>query len=148
MPTDRSTGHALLALRLTLFLFMLMWALVKVLNPASYGGTEEGPGIFGTFYGIDFGTGAVLIIGVAQVAFLLAFVAGIAKTVTTGGVLAMNLVTLIASLPTILPALAGGGNLLFAASIPVFGASLALFLMRERDVVLSYGGRREATPGT
>lgn len=139
MYNSKSTAHGLFAIRVTLFIFMLMWALLKVTAPGSYGATEEGAGIFGSFYGFSLATTFVLIVGLAQIAFLLAFVAGIAKTITTGGVLLMNTATLLVSLTTILPALGGGGNILFAASFPVFGASLALFLMRAQDTFLSYG---------
>ncbi len=53
----------------------------------------------------------------------------------------MNLASLLVSPPQILPAFAGGGNMLFVASFPVFGASLALFLMREQDTFLCLSAR-------
>ncbi|MEO0361872.1 MAG: hypothetical protein AAF322_12215, partial [Pseudomonadota bacterium] len=133
--------------RVTLFIMMLMWALLKITAPQSYAGGDDGGGIFGSYYGVGVGGGVVLFVGVAQIAFLLAFLAGVAKFVTTGGVMIMNLATLLVSLPTILPAFAGGGNILFAASFPVFGASLALFLMRERDTFLSAGSKTEPVAG-
>lgn len=139
MLKSNTTSYSLFAIRLTLFLFMMMWALLKVTAPAAYGVSDGGTGIFGSFYGISLGQGLVYAVGLAQIAFLLAFLAGAAKFVTTGGVMVMNLTTLLVSLPTILPAFVGEGNILFAASLPVFGASLALFLMREQDTFLSFG---------
>lgn len=139
MFKSNAAGYGLFAIRLSLFCLMIMWALLKVTTPASYGGGEDSAGIFGSFYGISPGIGAVYAIGLAQIAFLLAFLAGVAKFVTTGGVMLMSLATLVVSLPAIIAALSGGGNILFAASFPVFGASLALFLMRDRDVFLSFG---------
>lgn len=142
MPSSNQQAHGLFAIRVTLFIFMAMWALLKITTPAAYGVSENGGGIFGNFYGIDLGQTVVMITGLAQIAFLFAFVAGLAKFVTTGGVLLMNTVTLLVSLPQILPAVAGGGNILFAASLPVFGASLMLFLAREQDTFLSVSGKK------
>ncbi len=144
MSNANSISLGLFATRVTLFIFMAMWALLKVTTPASYGASENGAGIFGNFYGVSLGESLVLVAGIAQLLFLLAFVAGAAKLITTGGVLLMNAATLLVSLPTILPAVAGGGNILFAASFPVFGASLALFLMRKHDTFLSLGGSNAA----
>lgn len=139
MLKSNNTGYGLFAVRISLFCLMIVWALLKVTTPASYGGGADSPGIFGSFYGISPGIGAVYVIGLAQIAFLLAFVLGIAKFFTTGGVMLMNLASLLVSLPVIVASLSGGGNILFAASFPVFGASLALFLMRDEDVFLSLG---------
>jgi len=139
MLKSNAAGYGLFAIRLSLFCLMIMWALLKVTTPASYGGSENSAGIFGSFYGVRPGLGVVYAIGLAQIAFLLAFLAGVAKFITTGGVMLMNLATLVVSMPAIVAALTGGGNILFAASFPVFGASLALFLMRDQDVFLSFG---------
>lgn len=144
MHSTNSLAYGLFATRVTLFIFMAMWALLKITTPASYGVSENGAGIFGSFYGVSLGQTVVMIAGLAQIAFLIAFVAGAAKLVTTGGVLAMNAVTLLVSLPQIVPAIAGGGNILFAASLPVFGASLMLFLARDHDTFLSVGTQKTA----
>lgn len=137
---SNSLRFSLFSLRITLFLFMMMWAVLKITNPGSYGVSDTGAGIFGSFYGVNLGQTVVLLVGVAQILFLLVFAVGAAKLLTTGGVLAMNLVTLVVSMPSILTSLGGEGNLLFAASLPVLGASLALFLMRDADTLLSVGG--------
>ena len=145
MTPSKSAAYGLFSVRVTLFIFMAMWALLKVTTPASYGVSDGGGGIFAAFYGVSLSQTIVIVTGLAQIAFLLAFVAGVAKLVTTGGVLLMNAVTLLVSLPTILPAFVGGGNILFAASLPVFGASLLLFLMREQDTFLSLAGNKSQT---
>lgn len=138
----RQTAYGLLALRVSLFLLMIVWALLKITTPQSY----AGEGIFSNYYGVSLGTAPVLAMGALQIAFLLAFVAGVARTITSGGVLLMNAVSLVVSLPTILPTFVGGGNPLFAASFTVLGASLALFLMREQDTFLSVSARQPAAP--
>lgn len=139
MLKSNSTGYGLFIIRLSLFALMMKWAVLKVITPGSYGGGADNPGIFESFYGIDIASGFVYAVGIAQILFLLTFLAGVAKFLTTGGVMAMNLASLLVSLPLIVGTLSGGGNMLFVASIPIFGASLALFLMREQDVFLSFG---------
>jgi len=135
MSDATSIRVSLFSLRVTLFVLMIAWAVLKVINPASYGGE----GIFSNFYGIGVGNGPVYAIGGAQILFLMAYVLGLFKTITTGGVLLMNTATLLVSLPRILDPFAGGPNLLFVASVPILGASLAHFLMRKHDTLLSLG---------
>jgi putative oxidoreductase len=145
MLKSDATSSGLFIIRLTLFLLMIMWALLKLTAPAAYGASEDGTGIFGSFYGISLSQSLVFSIGLVQIAFLFAFLAGVAKFITTGGVMVMNLATLLVSLPAILPVFVGEGNILFAASFPIFGASLALFLMREQDTLLSFGKKTAVT---
>ena len=135
---NKSTGAALFSLRLSLFILMIAWASLKVFIPASYGGSVDSPGIFGNFYGADVGHAIVIILGIIQIILLLAFVAGLFKTITYGSVLLMNAVTLAVSLPLILNPLEKP-NLLFLASVPILGASIALFLMRKEDTFLTMG---------
>lgn len=124
-------SKALPVLRFGLALFMLLWAVNKLITPAAHQGVFEG------FYGLSLGASPVIVLGVVQIAILLAFAAGVARTVTYGLVLAMNLVTLIVAAKPIIFAFSDGGNLLFAASIPVLGASLVLFLLRDHDTWLT-----------
>lgn len=112
---------------------MITWAALKVTAPQAY------VGIFSTYYGADVGTSIVYVLGGLQIAFLIAYLLGLFKTITTGGVLLMNLVTLIVSIPKILPVGSNEPNILFVASFPVLGASLAHFLMRRDDTFLSLG---------
>lgn len=139
MFNTNSTGIGLFSLRLSIFLLMILWAAMKIVAPESYGGGAESPGIFKSFYGAEVGINVVYAIGAVQIVFLLAFVAGAFKFATTGGVMLMNLASLAVSLPLILDPMGGKANILFLASVPVFGASLALFLMRKQDTFLSFG---------
>ena len=116
---------------------MIVWAALKIIAPASYGGAEDTPGIFENFYGVATGTSIVLVLGILQIILLLAFVLGLYKTVTYGAVTAMNAASLLVALPLILDPFGAQPNLLFLASVPIFGASIALFLMREQDQFLS-----------
>jgi len=139
MTSARNTQLALFSLRLSLFILMIVWAYLKITAPASYAGDgAEHAGIFAGFYGVSVGQGLVLVIGVAQIVFLLAYVAGLFKTITVGGVLLMNAASLLVSMPKILNPFEQP-NLLFLASVPILGASLAHFLMRKDDTFLSLG---------
>ena len=88
---------------------------------------------------MSIGAQVVLILGIAQIIFLLAYVAGLFKTITVGGVLLMNLASMVVSAPKFFAPFADKPNLLFLAAVPVFGASLAHFLMRKNDTYLSLG---------
>ncbi len=118
---------------------MIVWAYLKIVAPGAYAGDGgENPGIFAGFYGISVGQNIVLGLGIAQIIFLLAYLAGLFKTITVGGVLLMNATSLLVSMPKILNPFEQP-NLLFLASVPILGASLAHFLMRKDDTFLSLG---------
>ena len=132
-----ATDSALFSLRISLFLFMIVWAVIKIINPASYGGAGDTPGIFESFYGVGTGPSLVLALGVIQIILLLAFGLGAFKTITYGAVALMNIASFLVSLPRILDPFGAYPNMLFLASIPILGASIALFLMRDQDVFLA-----------
>lgn len=137
MDGDKSTQYGLFVIRLTIFILMIMWAVLKVMAPESYAGSDE-PGIFEEFYGVGIGANIVIVLGAAQILLLLAYLFGLFKFVTIGAVMLMNLASLIVSLPLILDP-GTEKNILFLTAIPVFGASLAHFLMRKQDTFLSLG---------
>ena len=139
MTNERSTELGLFSLRLTIFILMIVWAGLKIIAPGAYAGAGDNPGIFQGFYGVSIGAQIVLILGIVQIIFLLAYVAGLFKTITVGGVLLMNLASMVVSAPKFFAPFADKPNLLFLAAVPVFGASLAHFLMRKNDTYLSLG---------
>ena len=139
MSNSHSTAHALFILRLTIFILMIVWAVLKIVEPGAYAGAGDNPGILQKFYGISAGVNIVYAIGALQIVLLVAYVLGFFKTITIGVVMLMNLSSLLVSMPKIIEPLAEKGNLLFVAAIPVFGASLAHFLMRREDTYLSLG---------
>lgn len=139
MTNDRSTELGLFSLRLTIFILMIVWAGLKIIAPGAYAGAGDNPGVFQHFYGISIGGQIVWALGIAQVIFLLAYMAGLFKTITVGGVMLMNLSSMVVSAPKYFAPFADKSNLLFLASVTVFGASLAHFLMRKNDTYLSLG---------
>ncbi|KAJ54126.1 hypothetical protein ACMU_04310 [Actibacterium mucosum KCTC 23349] len=122
---------ALPVLRIGLFVFMMFWAISKLLAPAG------AQGIFQGFYGLSLGLSPIIFVGIVQIVILVAFVLGLFRTVTYGLVALMNLLTLLVAAKPIIFAFTEGGNLLFAASIPVLSASVALFLLRDQDSFLT-----------
>lgn len=126
-----SPGKALPILRITITLFMLVWTLEKFIRPEAF------VAIFGYFYGLSFGPAVVYALGAAQLALLAAFALGLFKTISYGAVTLMNLASLLVSLPLIFQPYVGETNHLFVASIPVFGACMVLFLLRDQGTWLT-----------
>lgn len=125
-----SPAVALPILRWSIAVFMLVWSVDKLLMP------EDFIGLFQNFYGATFGVGVILAIGAVQTALIVAFALGLYRTITYGLMLVMNAVTVLVSLPQILDPYGGGANQLFFASVPVLGACLLLFLLRDQDTKL------------
>ena len=116
---------SLLALRLTVFLVMLVWTLDKFVNPA------HGARIFESFYSIK-GVGEVVIyvLGALQMLLILAFVAGVAKRWTYGLIFILHGASTLSSFAQYFDAF---NNLLFFAAWPMWGACFALYLLRDAD---------------
>lgn len=131
---NRALAISLLVIRWTLAAFLLVWAIDKVANPI------HAQGVFQKFYSVSFGPQLILAIGVLQVCLLLAFAAGVAKTVTYGVVTITHAGSVASTVPALLNFWNPGGQLLFWAGVPVLGAMVALFLLRNEDTLFSLGG--------
>lgn len=123
---------ALFILRIGLGIFLLLWAIDKIVVP------EATAGIFDHFYKIPLSEGAAPIVGVAEAALAVGILAGVWKTVTYGLGLAIHAVSTLASYDQLLHPF--GENHLFIAAIPVLAGFVTLFLLRERDTLLAVGG--------
>jgi putative oxidoreductase len=116
---------ALLALRLGVFVVMLMWTLDKFVN------TAHATRIFENFYGLGgIGPAVMMAIGAAELVLVLVFVAGIQKRLTYGAVLVLHAISTFASYRQYLDPF---NNLLFFAAWPMLAACLALFWLRDLD---------------
>jgi len=122
-------ANALLLLRLSVFLVMLMWTLDKFINP------DHSAAVYANFYQID-GLGAkiFLLIGALELLLLLAFVTGFKKTFSYGLVLAIHAVSTLSTWQQYLDPF---NNLLFFAAIPMLAACWTLFSLRELDTRLT-----------
>lgn len=121
---------ALLVLRVSLAAFFLVWSVEKILAP------ELALRVFQTFYFSSPSTEILIALGVLQTAIVLAFLTGLFKTWTYGLLLAMHAVSTASSWERLINPYEPP-NHLFWAAIPVFGALLALFLLRRRDNLLT-----------
>jgi hypothetical protein len=124
-------GIALFILRVTVFVVMAMWSIDKLVNPG------HAAAVFEHFYFIGGMSGTLLfVIGLIQLAIEVAFVAGLWKFWTYGFVTLAHAVSTLSSWRQYLDPF---DNMLFLAAIPMLGACIALFLLREEDRHLSLG---------
>lgn len=125
MTESYRTKVALLILRLSLGGFLLLWSLDKLLVP------QATVGIFSHFYRLPLTTGSAYAVGVLEAILSIAIMAGFRKTHTYGLGMILHAVSTLSSYEQLLHPF--GKNHLFIAGIPVLGAFIALFLMREQD---------------
>jgi uncharacterized membrane protein YphA (DoxX/SURF4 family) len=130
MSDDKLTvalRYALLALRVTLGLFLLQWGVEKFVVP------QSATAIWGYFYGINLPQTAGYLFGLVEIAIALCLFLGAFRTVVYGAALVLHAVTVLVSWRQLIDPWGADVNHLFIASVPVLGALLALFLLRRCD---------------
>ncbi len=131
MTQNRQLAQSLLALRLGVFVVMFMWALDKVVNP------QHATGVYEHFYGLHaIGGMSMRILGLAEIAFLIAFFTGLGKRWTYGGVLLLHAVSTLSSFHQYLTPW-DSSHLLFFAAWPMLAACYALYTLRDEDVLFT-----------
>lgn len=129
----KTLAKSLLALRLGVFIVMLMWTLDKFVNPAHAGK------VFDKFYGISWLTDHIsFVIGAAELLLVLAFVAGIWKRWTYGAIFLLHAVSTLFSYKQYL---APFDHLLFFAAWPMLAACFTLYLLRDWDTLFTFPKR-------
>jgi hypothetical protein len=124
-------GVALFILRVSVFIVMAMWSLDKLVNPG------HAAAVFENFYFISgMGGTVLLILGLAQLAIEVTFLLGLWKLWTYGFVLVTHAISVISSWQQYLDPF---NNMLFLAAIPMLGACITLFVLREEDRHWSLG---------
>lgn len=124
------TPQGLLILRLTLALFFAQWSIEKFVHP------EAAASIFAHFYGLQISTLIAYVFGAIELALTIGLLLGVARTIACGGLIIIHGLSVIVSWYQLSHPWAAVPNHLFIASIPVLGALIALFLMRDRDTLL------------
>lgn len=125
MDPYQRVSWSLLSLRISVFVVMLIWTLDKFVQPEHSGKVFEG------FYGIGGLSSEVFyLIGVAELIFILAFLAGAWKRVTYAAVLILHAVSTFSSYKQYLDPF---NNLLFFAAWPMLAACLTLYWLRDLD---------------
>ena len=130
---NKSLPIALFGLRISVFLVMFMWTIDKFINPAHAGKIYE------KFYFITGLEGSVMLIilGVVELIILTAFLAGLYKKFSYGFVLVIHAISTLSSFKQYLTPFEGP-HLLFFAAWPMLAACVALFLLRDEDVMLTF----------
>ena len=137
MQKDTKLEISLLIMRLTFAAFMLIWAVDKVIAP------EHAQSVFSYFYFTELSSQPFVVIGLVQIAIILAFAIGFARVWSYGAVLLMHAVSTASTFAKLIdPWAAGPGGLLFWAAVPTLGAIIALFILRDRDRILSVDAAR------
>jgi len=122
-------GVALLILRVTVFLVMLVWTIDKFVRPA------HAASVYEHFYFLrGLGPTVMYAIGVVELAILIGFVIGFAPWLTYGLVLLLHAVSTFSTFRQYLHPFEGA-NILFFAAWPMLGACFALFYLRDLDSV-------------
>ncbi|MGD9710774.1 MAG: hypothetical protein AB7V46_01760 [Thermomicrobiales bacterium] len=132
MATDTRLEASLLLMRVAIAAFLLVWALDKVIAP------EHARAVFSHFYFVPDAAPLILkAVGILQIGIVLAFGAGFARSWTYGAVLLMHAASTASTYAHLVAPWAEGSQLLFWAAVPVLAAVIALFLLRDRDRLLS-----------
>lgn len=126
-PTLDRVPQALLVLRITLALFFAQWGIEKFIKP------DAAASIFDHFYGLQISALISYAFGAVELALAAGLLLGIAKTFSYGALIAVHGVSVVVSWKQLLHPWAAQSNHLFIASVPLLGALVALFLMRDRD---------------
>ncbi|MDE2069224.1 MAG: DoxX family membrane protein [Bradyrhizobium sp.] len=129
VDAQRREAVAVLIMRLTLGIFLLLWSVGKIVTP---GATVR---IVAHFYGFALPEAAPLLIGLAELALSLALLAGFARRLVYGLAIVLHATSTFASWRQLLDpsGIARPGDDLFLAGVPVLGAFIALYLLRGFD---------------
>jgi len=134
---DRNrVGVAMLVLRFTVFLVMVIWTIDKFVRPT------HAASIYEHFYFLR-GLGPTIIysIGVVELILLIGFVIGFAPRLTYGLVLLLHAVSTLSSFRQYFHPFEGP-NLLFFAAWPMLAACFALYYLRDLDTLWTIGTKR------
>lgn len=124
---------ALLVLRFTVFLVMLIWTIDKFVRPA------HAISVYEHFYFLrGLGPAIIYSIGIAELVLLLGFVIGFVPRLTYGLVFLLHAVSTFSSFHQYLHPFEGP-NILFFAAWPMLGACFALYHLRDLDTLWRIG---------
>ena len=123
---------ALLILRLSLGVFLFLWAIEKFILPQT---TAE---IWASFYKIPISGAIITILAILQTLLAIAFIVGFLRSITYGIALGINAITFISTWRQLFDpwGLASGAsvNHLFLAGIPVLAGFIALYILHPWDI--------------
>ncbi len=121
---------SLAIIRISIGVFFLVWSIEKIIAP------ELAQKVFKNFYFSEISPSISIILGIIQTIIVLAFMAGLFKTLSYGAVLGMHAVSVLSTYQQLLNPYQPP-NHLFWAGVPVLGALIALFILRKSDRLLT-----------
>lgn len=116
--------------RLSIFLFMLPWQLMRFTKP------EAINSISNKYYKFSMPEIGSTITGVLMMVLLVAFLVGFKKKISYLLVLVLHAVGTLTTVPYLIPG-TENFNILFLAALPTIGAMLLLYCLRNEDTMLS-----------
>ncbi|WP_086984455.1 hypothetical protein [Vibrio aphrogenes] len=131
---ENKLAVCLLALRLTIALVFMMWALDKIFVP------EHASKVFAAFYSMNISSHLAVALGIIQVVFVTIFALGLCKNVTYLLILIFHAGSTLSALTKYFDPF---NNLLFFAAWPMLAACFVLYLLREFDVLTLSNRARE-----
>lgn len=132
MTDEKKLKVALFALRIGVFIVFMAWTLDKIVN------FKHNSGMIKHYYNVEVSEMFLIVLGVAELILLLAFLVGKYKTFTYGVVLFAHSVTTLVSAKRLFPPYEIH-QLLYFGALPMLAACLALFLLRESDTIMNIG---------
>lgn len=131
MNFEKRLALSLLALRVGVFIVMIMWTIDKFVNPG------HAAAVYKKFYLIGgLSTELSYAIGGLQLLVVLGFLVGAFKRWTYGILLVIHAISTFSTWQMYLDPW-GPRNLLFFAAFPMLSALIALFLLRDHDKMWS-----------
>ncbi|NNE38814.1 MAG: hypothetical protein HKN08_10960 [Gammaproteobacteria bacterium] len=125
---------SLFLLRLGVFVVMMAWTLDKIFNPA------HAIGIFEEMYFIQgISDGVMKIIGIVELGFILAFLAGLWKRYIYGLIILLHTISAIAPWEKYTLELGARYSMLYYADWAMLAACITLYVLRDLDVKFILG---------
>ena len=127
LVTGRRFTPALLVLRVTLGIFLMQWGVEKFVVP------QNTPAIWNYFYGFNMPQAAAYVFGAVEIALAVCLFLGLFRTIAYAAAMLLHAVSVLVSWRQLADPWADPVNHLFIAGVPVLGAFIALFLLRDFD---------------
>ena len=141
---ERRVAIALLILRLSLGVFLLLWGLEKIIIP------DRTVGIYDKFYGIPIDVAIAPILGALQIALSIALLIGFQRCWSYGFATLLHAYSVISSWRALIDPwglIYGEVKHLFLAGVPVLAGFIVLYMLREMDL-WTVDGRRSRDAGS
>jgi len=124
---SQAISRALLVLRITLGVFLLQWGVEKFLVP------QNTVAIWSYFYGLEVSHVLGYLFGAVEIAIAGCLFLGLFRTVAYGAATVLHAMSVLVSWRQLFDPWGDPANHLFIAGVPLLGALIALFLLRQWD---------------